>query len=192
MITRYSVSEALELETFEAPRHALFLQNTSRPENAAQRNRAYHQRGKQMLRPRNSSWGAEEKPMPYFDTVKQYLLDLELSIVSEDVANSLVVVEDESRGLKNLVVDCEEPLLVFEQIIMPIPSNPGEMFRRLLQMNRCIVRGAFALDEEGTRVLYRNTMPLAHLDANEVEGTIDALSLALGEFASELIGFNEQ
>jgi hypothetical protein len=40
-------------------------------------------------------------------------------------------------------------------------------------------------------VLYRNTLPLAHLDPHEVEGTIEALSLALAEFASELIGFNQ-
>jgi hypothetical protein len=103
-----------------------------------------------------------------------------------------VVVEDEDRGLKNLVVDCEEPILVFEQIIMPVPSNPGDMFRRLLQMNRCIVQGAFALDEEGKRVLYRHTLQLANLDLNEVEGTIEALSLTLAKFASELIAFHKQ
>ena len=130
--------------------------------------------------------------MSYFDTVKQYLLDLQLSIVSADPAEGIVVVEDEDRGLKNLVVDCEEPILVFEQIIMPVPSNPGDMFRRLLQMNRCIVQGAFALDEEGQRVLYRNTLQLANLDPNEVEGTIEALSLTLAEFASELIAFHKQ
>ena len=130
--------------------------------------------------------------MSYFDTVKQYLLDLQLSIVSEDPAEGIVVVEDEDRGLKNLVVDCEEPILVFEQIIMPVPSNPGDMFRRLLQMNRCIMQGAFALDEEGKRVLYRNTLQLANLDPNEVEGTIEALSLTLAEFASELIAFHKQ
>ena len=49
-----------------------------------------------------------------------------------------------------------------------------------------------ALDEEGKRVLYRNTLQLENLDPNEVEGTIEALSLALAEFASELIGFNKQ
>jgi hypothetical protein len=130
--------------------------------------------------------------MPYFDTVKQYLLDLHLSIVREDPANRLVVVEDEDRGVKNLVVDCEEPLLVFEQIMLPVPPNPGAMFRRLLQMNRCLVQGAFALDEEGMRVLYRNTLQLAHLDPQEVEGTIEALSLALAEFASELVAFHKQ
>ena len=129
--------------------------------------------------------------MSSFDTVKQYLLDLRLSIVSEDPAEGLMVVEDEDRGLKNLLVDCEEPILVFEQIIMPVPSNPGDMFRRLLQMNRCVVQGAFTLDEEGKRVLYRDTLPLANLDPNEVERTIEALSLTLAEFASELIALHK-
>jgi len=129
--------------------------------------------------------------MSSFDTVKQYLLDLRLSIVSEDPAEGLMVVEDEERGLKNLLVDCEEPILVFEQIIMPVPSNPEDMFRRLLQMNRCVVQGAFTLDEEGKRVLYRDTLPLANLDPNEVERTIEALSLTLAEFANELIAFHK-
>ena len=130
--------------------------------------------------------------MSDFDTVKQYLLDLQLSIVSEDPDNCLVVVEDEDHGLKNLVVDCEEPILVFEQIIMPVPSNPGDLFRRLLQMNRDIVHGAFALDEDGKVVLYRDTLQLKNLDPNEVEGTIKALSLALAEFGSELIALSQQ
>ena len=124
-------------------------------------------------------------------TVKQYLLDLRLSIVSEDPAEGLMVVEDEERGLKNLLVGCEEPILVFEQIIMPVPPNPEDMFRRLLQMNRCVVQGAFTLDEEGKRVLYRDTLQLANLDPNEVERTIEALSLTLAEFASELIAFHK-
>ena len=70
--------------------------------------------------------------MSDFDTVKQYLLDLQLSIVEEDPGEGILVVEDEERGLKNLIVDCEDPILVFEQLIMPIPANPGNMFRRLL------------------------------------------------------------
>jgi len=74
---------------------------------------------------------------------------------------------------------------------MPVPSNPGDMFRRLLQMNRCVVQGAFTLDEEGKRVLYRDTLQLANLDPNEVERTIEALSLTLAEFASELIAFHK-
>jgi hypothetical protein len=130
--------------------------------------------------------------MSDYDTVKAYLMDLQLSIVSEDPVEKLVVVEDEERGIKNLVVDCEEPILVFEQMIMPVPSHPGDMFRRLLQMNRTLVHGAFALDEDSKRVLYRDTLQLENLDQNEVEGTIEALSLALAEHAAELISFSQQ
>jgi hypothetical protein len=130
--------------------------------------------------------------MSDFDTVKQYLLDLNLSIVDEDPGERLVVVEDEERGLKNLIVDCEDPILVFEQMIMPVPSNPGDMYQRLLKMNRNIIHGAFALDEDGKMLLYRDTLQLANLDVNEVQGTIEALSLALAEFAEDLIEFSHR
>jgi hypothetical protein len=130
--------------------------------------------------------------MADFDTLKQYLLDLQLSIVKEDAAECILVVEDEERGLKNLVVDCEEPIVIFEQMVLPVPAHPGDMFRRLLQMNRNLVHGAFALNEEGTMVLFRDTLQLANLDLNEVEGTIEALGLALAENAAELIAFSRQ
>ncbi|ETX00471.1 YbjN domain-containing protein [Candidatus Entotheonella palauensis] len=130
--------------------------------------------------------------MADFDDVKQYVLDLQLSIVKEDADEGLVVVEDEDRGIKNLVIDCEDPILIFEQMIMPVPNKPGDMYRRLLQMNRDIVHGAFALDEEGTMVLFRDTLQLENLDLNEMDGTIEALSLALAEFAEELIAFHHQ
>lgn len=130
--------------------------------------------------------------MSDFDTVKQYLLDLQLSIVREDPPEGLVIVEDEERGLKNLVVDCEDPILVFEQLIMPVPANPGNMFQRLLQMNRHMVHGAFVLDEDAKTVIFRDTLQLANLDLNEVEGTIESLSLALVEYADELIAISRQ
>src|SRR5262245_26172649 len=114
--------------------------------------------------------------MADFQNVKAYLQELHLSIVREDPAEGLVVVEDEGRGIKNLFVDCEEPILVFEQMIMPVPQQTGELFRRLLQMNRTLVHGAFALDEDNTRILFRDTLQLAHLDLNEVQATIEALS----------------
>lgn len=134
----------------------------------------------------------EEQLMADFDTVKSYLVDLQLSIIREDPAEGLAIVEDEERGIKNLVVDCEDPIVIFEQIIMLVPAQPGDLFRRLLQMNRTLVHGAFALDEEGKRVLFRDTLQLTNLDLNEVEGTIEALSLALVEYADELISFSRQ
>lgn len=125
-----------------------------------------------------------------FDRVKIYLLDLELTIVDENAAEELVVVEDEDSGIKNLVVDCEDPIVVLEQLIMDVPAgDTHNFFRRLLQINRTLVHGAFALDEEGRRVFFRDTLQLANLDFNELEGSIRALSLAMAENADELLDF---
>jgi len=130
--------------------------------------------------------------MADFQTVKSYLQELHMLIVTEDPAQQLLIVEDDEFGIKNLVVDCEAPLLIFEQVIMEVPAHPGDMFRRLLEMNRTLVHGAFALTEDSKRVLFRDTLRMEHLDLNEMQGTIQALSLAMAEHATELIAFSQQ
>ncbi len=124
-----------------------------------------------------------------FELVKQYLHDMEISIISEDEEEELVVVEDEENGIKNLVIDCEEPILVLEQVIMRVVQGGGDLFRRLLQMNRDIVHGAFVLDEKAERIIFRDTLQLENLDRNELEGSIKALSLALSEYGAELLTY---
>ena len=124
-----------------------------------------------------------------FDLVKQYLCEMEIPIVSEDQAAELVVVDDEDNGIKNLVIDCEEPILVLEQIIMKVPHDQGNLFKRLLQMNRDLVHGAFVLDENAELVLFRDTLQLKNLDRNELEASIHALGLALAEYSSELLDY---
>ena len=121
------------------------------------------------------------------DLVKSYLTELDLKIVAEDPAEELVVVDDEENGVKGLVIDCEEPILILEQLIMEVPAATGNLYKRLLQMNRTLVHGAFVLDEEGNRVLFRDTLQLQNLDRNELEGSIRALSLALAENGAELL-----
>ena len=124
-----------------------------------------------------------------FEQVKEYLYDMEMLIVSENIKEELVVVEDEENGIKNLVIDCEEPLLVLEQVIMKVPSKPDDLFKRLLQMNRNLVHGAFALDEDAKVVLFRDTLQIENLDRNELESSINALSIALSEYGSELLEY---
>jgi len=128
----------------------------------------------------------------HLDLIKGYLLDLDLEIVKEDRAKELVVVEDEAEGIKNLMVDCEPPLVILEQLIMPVPKQPGDLFKRLLQMNNTLVHGAFALDDQGKNVFFRDTLELENLDRNELEASIRALSLAMAEHASELLEFAQQ
>jgi len=124
-----------------------------------------------------------------FEQVKQYLIDMEMDIINEKKTEELVVVEDEENGIKNLVIDCEPPIVVLEQVIMSIPPNSGNLFKRLLQLNRNLVHGAFVIDEDAKIVLFRDTLQLESLDRNEIESSIHALSLALSEYGSELLEY---
>ena len=127
-----------------------------------------------------------------FELVKSYLAEIGIPITSEVPAEELVIVQDEERGIVDMIIDCEESILTIEQPILRVPANPGDLFKRLLQMNRTLVHGAFVLDEDGRAVLFRDTLELATLDRNELEGSIQALSLALAEYAEELLTFARQ
>ena len=124
------------------------------------------------------------------EKVKNYLHELGFSITSENAKEELVVIDDEEKGIKNLIIDCEEPIVIIEQLIMAVPKKTDDLFKRLLQINRTLVHGAFVLDEAGKAVIFRDTLQLENLDKNELEGSINSLGLALAEHANELISFS--
>ena len=128
--------------------------------------------------------------MADFEKVKDYLLEMGFSVDQENAGEELVVVNDEERGVNHLVIDCEAPILIMEQVILPLPNATAETYKRLLQINRTLVHGAFVLDDEGKTLLFRDTLQLQNLDPNELEGSIDALSLALAEYGGELLAFS--
>jgi len=127
--------------------------------------------------------------MSDFEKVKDFILDMGFAISHEEPKEELVVIDDDDRGIKNLVIDCEGSIVILEQVIIPMPKESSEFCKRILQINRTLVHGAFVLDEEGTTLLFRDTLQLENLDRNELEGSIDALSLGLAEYASELVSF---
>jgi hypothetical protein len=127
--------------------------------------------------------------MSNFEKVKNFILDMGFAISHEEPKEELVVIDDDDRGIKNLVIDCEGSIVILEQVIIPMPKDSSDFCKRILQINRTLVHGAFVLDEEGTTLLFRDTLQLENLDRNELEGSIDALSLGLAEYASELVSF---
>lgn len=127
----------------------------------------------------------------YFDKIIDFSEKLSLDIHKRDKEEELIVVSNEDKGIYNLIIDCEFPILVMEQLIYEVKNTSGQHFMRLLQMNRNLVHGAFVLDEIGKKVLFRDTLQLANLDFNEFEGSINALSLGIAEYASELIELNK-
>jgi hypothetical protein len=124
-----------------------------------------------------------------FERVKEYVVELGFSIDREIPEEEIVIVNDEERGIRSLVIDCEEEVLVLEQLIMELDGAEASVYRRILQINRELVYGAFVLNEEGNTLLYRNTLALENLDLNELESTINALSLGLAENGDELLSF---
>lgn len=130
--------------------------------------------------------------MADFATVKEYILELGFAIAEEIPAEEIIIVNDEERGVQNLVIDCEDTVLVIEQLIIRIAAEAAEAHKRILQMNRDLIFGAFVLNEEGDGLLYRNTLALENLDLNELESTINSLGLGLAEHGEELLGFAAQ
>lgn len=130
--------------------------------------------------------------MADFATVKEYVLELGFAIAEEIPEEEIIIVNDEERGVQNLVVDCEDTVLVIEQLIIRIAAEASEAHKRILQMNRDLIFGAFVLNEEGDGLLYRNTLALENLDLNELESTINSLGLGLAEHGEELLGFAAQ
>ncbi len=127
----------------------------------------------------------------YYNTVKSYLTELEYTILKEDETEELLVIEKPDAGITNLIVDCEDPILVIEGILFELKGEKPDLFEKLLKMNREIVHGAFALDSTGTKVLFRDTLQLENLDLNELEGSLNSLELVLSEFAFDIIEYSK-
>lgn len=127
----------------------------------------------------------------YYDKVRDYLLELSYNINHEDPADGLFVVSREEDGINNLVIFIAEPILIMEQTIFELKQANAEVLKSLLIKNRDIVFGAFALDNEGQRVIFRDTLALENLDLNELEGSINSLSLLLSEYGDEIIQFSK-
>ena len=125
-----------------------------------------------------------------FNRIRELTLDLGLAIEKEIPDEEILIVNDPDRGISQIVIDCEETILVIEQLIFEVGSSQNTgVYQRLLEINRELVFGAFVIDETGDRVLYRNTLALENLDANELESTINALGLGLAEYGQEILAF---
>ncbi|NQZ75797.1 MAG: YbjN domain-containing protein [Ekhidna sp.] len=129
---------------------------------------------------------------PYYETVKNYLLELDFEILQEDENDGLFVVESEDSGMKNVVLIVADPILIVEQFLFEMPKErSNEIATKLLSKNRDIIHGAFAMDQEERKVYFRNTHECENLDLNELEATLNSLALMLSEYSSELIEFSK-
>ena len=127
----------------------------------------------------------------HFERIRNYILDLDFDIAQQDETTGILLINKEQEGIYNLVVGIFTPIVIIEQHLFDLKEVNGEVFEALLRKNRDIVHGAFALDESGKRVLFRDTLQLENLDYNELEGSLNSLSLLLSEYGDEIIKFSK-
>lgn len=122
-----------------------------------------------------------------FDKVCDFSQRLGLALLTEDREQQLLVAEAPEQGIHHLVLDCEDDILVIEQLIAEFKVIAADDLVCLLQANRNLVHGALCLDEAGKRLLFRDTLALENLDFNELQSSVNALSLMLAEYAGLFI-----
>lgn len=127
----------------------------------------------------------------YFEKVKSFITDLEYDIISENTEEEIIVVDKEHEGIKNLILDCEDDILIIEGFLFEVKEKQPKMLEWLLIQNRNLIHGAFVLDDTGKKVLFRDTLQLQNLDLNEMEASLNSLQLLLSEYMNELIEFSK-
>jgi len=129
--------------------------------------------------------------MNYTETIKQYLVELDYTITHEKEDEGILIIEKEEYGVKNLVIGITPPVLILEQYIFKIDQPSAEIFQSLLIKNRDIIHGAFVLDDTGKKVIFRDTLQIETLDIEELEASLNSLSLLMSEYANEIIKFSK-
>ena len=127
----------------------------------------------------------------HFQITKNFLVELNFNITYENAEDEVIVVQKENFGIKNLILGVSPPILIMEQFIFNISNQSEKIFKSLLQKNRDIIHGAFVLDESGTRVIFRDTLQIENLDLNELEGSLNSLSLLMSEYSDKIIEFSK-
>ena len=127
----------------------------------------------------------------HFNITRDYLLELNFSITRENRDDGILVVQKENSGIKNLILGVAPPILIMEQFIFSVNNQSEKVFKSLLQKNRDIIHGAFVLDETGKKVIFRDTLQIENMDLNELEGSLNSLSLLMSEFSEHIIEFSK-
>ncbi|MDM1299829.1 molecular chaperone Tir [Empedobacter falsenii] len=130
--------------------------------------------------------------MNYFSKIENFIQNINYTITYKDEKEGVFMIENLLDGVQNLIVGIAPPVIIFELYLFTITNDNLEMLKALLMKNRDIIHGAFAITEDGNKVIYRYTLQIANLDQNEFEATLNSLSLLMSEYSAQLIEFSKQ
>ncbi|MDR1380129.1 MAG: YbjN domain-containing protein [Tannerella sp.] len=128
----------------------------------------------------------------YFKKIESFISKLGYSVSYRDEKEGIFLIENEQDGIKNLIVGVAPPILIMEQYLFTLRRDDADVMKSLLKKNRDIIHGAFALDEQGRKVIFRYTLQIENLDINEFEGALNSLGLLLSEYYEQIIEFSKK
>ena len=122
--------------------------------------------------------------------IESFLRTLGLSF--DELDADTWIINDEERGVENVIVVHEEPVIIFRLKVADLP--PGDhcaLYEELLRLNGTdLLHGAYALeggDLGGTSVVLMNTLLSETIDIEEFQATLDAISLSVAEHYERLL-----
>jgi hypothetical protein len=125
-----------------------------------------------------------------YNKVKEYLNQLNYSVIGENESEGMLIIDNENEGIKNMVLVVDDPIIIMEQMIFKVKGDDVNMYKTLLQKNQDILHGAFVLNQAGDTVIFRDTLQSENIDLNELAGSLNSLSLLMSEFAGQIIKFS--
>jgi len=122
--------------------------------------------------------------------IESYFINLDLTF--EEVAENTWLINDHEKGLDQVMIIAEKPIVIIRVKVMELKKEmPVEFYKELLTLNSAdLVHGAYALD--GDDVILLDTHEFDTLDIEEMQASLDAISLALTQHFSVLSKYLEK
>ncbi|AHC13509.1 YbjN domain-containing protein [Salinispira pacifica] len=123
------------------------------------------------------------------ERIERYLLAL--AVTYEKVSEDVWIINDPDKGLNQIVLFVDESLLTVRTKVMNYPVTDDKkslrLFRELLQLNRDLVHGAYAIEDD--YIILMDTLELETMDREELQASLDAIGLGLAEHYDRLKQF---
>ncbi|MBN2737535.1 MAG: hypothetical protein JXR70_11180 [Spirochaetales bacterium] len=113
------------------------------------------------------------------EKIEGYLIDL--SIPFEEKSENFWMISSQERSLENVALTIEDTVATITVNVMPVPSsNKEELFEKLLNLNANeMIHGAYGI--EGSNIVLIDTLEGETMDIEELQATLDSISLALAQ-----------
>ena len=125
--------------------------------------------------------------MSELDKIESLLVSL--SLTYEKIDNQTWLIDDREKGIENVLIISETPVVIIRVQVTSLPPKNNELlFEELLRLNQSdLMHGAYALD--GNDIILINTLVIQTLDQEELQATLDSISLAIVEHYEKLAKF---